>query len=103
MAGHNFVPGFHFDCLADVINIVRSGDVVEKKFEVVQHACWFIGCAAAQLDPQPEVFAELPETLTVEECCDLLEENIPQEGSEAINPMAIWFMIRLAIRILQNI
>ena len=99
----HFEPGFHFDCLADLIKIVRNGEVIEKKFEVVQHACWFVGCAAAQLGPEPEIFSDLPENLSVEECCDLLEENIPQEGSEAINPMAIWFMIRLAIRILQNI
>lgn len=50
MTKHEFVPGFEFECLVDIVSIVRSGEVAAKKWELIQHASWFCGCAAAKLD-----------------------------------------------------
>lgn len=108
---HPFEARVPFDCILELIQIVRSGQLVEKKFEAIQHAAWFIGCSAESLKNKPPVFSELPEIeedLTDEQIADELATYVPVadappgEDAAAIDPATLITIISLVLRLLAS-
>lgn len=107
---YKFDSEIPFDCLFDLIRIVREGELVEKKYEAIQHGAWFIGCAAAKLGGSPDVFGDVgaSEAITIEDLVDDLESRLSgnpglsgsdEEPSE-IDPLTIISIIGIVIRII---
>lgn len=109
MSGHhNFVPGIEFECARDIVKIVRDGELKEKKFEVAQHGAWIVGCGAALLEGrEPIVGSDAPqiqvEHLNVRECCDLIEDRLPAEGTAQFNWREALEMVRLVMQLLREL
>lgn len=103
----HFQPGIELDCLRDVITIVRNGQAIERKYELVQHCCWFVGCAAAQLGGDEEIYqADLGEVCSSESIALIvaeMEDNIPAADTEAINPIMVLTLIKLAIDLIRKL
>jgi len=105
---HNFPAEYPFDCLLTLVGIIRRGEMVEKKYEAIQHACWFIGCAAAKLAVKsPDLFAasfgdDMPKSL--DELADEISSKLAfastgEEPAE-IDPITIIAIIGIVINVI---
>lgn len=103
----HFEPGIELDCLRDVVAIVRNGQVAERKFELIQHCCWFVGCAAAQFGGDEEIYkydlGECGSDDTPILIVSDIEEHLPAVGTEAINPIVVLTLIKLAIDLIRKL
>jgi len=113
MTKHEFVPSFPVECVTEIISIVRSGQINARKWELAQHAAWFIGCASARLeqlvgpedDVQPGPYSSLNVAeLSTQELCDKCQE-LTAFGND--NPakfdIATWMMvIKLVIELVKR-
>lgn len=110
---HAFEAKVPFDCLWDLINIVRSGELATKKLEAAQHAAWFVGCAAESLKNKPPVFSELPDSyddMSDEQLADELATLVPTftavptagDDPAAIDPATLITIITLIMKLFAN-
>ena len=108
---HTFPAEYPFDCLMSLAGIIRRGELAEKKYEAIQHCCWFIGCAAEKLKAKtPDLFAAVLEPndcASLEELADELTANTVFASSEKepaeIDPTIIIAIIGIVINILINL
>ncbi len=101
-----FEPKINVDCALEILRIVRTGDLIAAKAELLQHAGCLIGCLGAYLDGQtePHLFSAAPVDLpcTLEECCDEIEASVDASdgtakfGAAAISPAMVALLLKLA-------
>lgn len=106
-ACHGFVPSIEFDCLRELVDIVRKGQLAERKFEAIQHGSWFVGCGAAMLDNRELIVGSEPQFevghLNVRQCCDLIEERLPEPGVTQFDWRVALELIRLVVQLLREL
>lgn len=94
-----FEPKINVQCGLAIVKIVRSGEALEQRAELLKHAGCLIGCLGAYLDDgseEPRPFAtsgQLPQELGV--CCDEVEAALSGEGY-AVNPLVVSLLLKLA-------
>ncbi len=101
-----FEPKINVDCALEILRIVRSGDLIASKADLLKHAGCLIGCLGVYLDDQtePHLFTSAPVDLpcTLEECCDEIEDSIDVSdgpatfGAAAISPAMVALLLKLA-------
>ena len=112
---HQFIPGFHFECVRELISLYRSGQIAERWPEAVQHGAWFVGCAAAQFDSSifrpagEDEKVEIVAGSSIDEASDdlllsRLEELVPEPGEEVagISPEMIMMIIEIILRLIER-
>lgn len=113
MSVHAFEPKFELSCIAEIVNAVRSGEFGERKFELIQHGAWFIGCASARIeqlfegDDEPQPYAEVgvePEKLETEDICARLQElsSFGDAGPERLDVGTILMIVKLVTELLKR-
>lgn len=105
----NFEPAIQVNCILDIVKIVRSGELISKKGEILEHAGCVVGSLGAYVGNESEsVFGDtvtVPVPATIEECCDQLEAQLQltQAGARKLDP-ATWALIlqlvRMALKLL---
>lgn len=101
-----FQPVIQVDCILDVLTIIRSGDLIGSRAQVLQH----VGCVVGSLGKYLEgdlvtvsALGALP--CSLEECADELERSLPsaEEASTlALNPALIALLMRIAELLIQK-
>lgn len=104
---YDFEPKINVECTLEIIGIVRAGEIVSKRGEVLQHAGAIIGELGAFMSPEDEQpFAKTPlpedDLLLCKEIEDALEA--PEEGEPAqVNPLVWTLVIELIKRVLNKV
>lgn len=93
-------------CTQEIITIVRTGQLADKKKEVTDHALWAGGQFNKAFMPEdkpepPVVGADCPHT--IEGCCDALEVKLPTVVEGQIAKEGITDYYRLLQLLLQLI
>lgn len=103
MACCEFEAKIQVECVMDVVGIVRSGELMTKRADVLQHVGCIIGSLGAYLDDDnDEAFAsadafDVP--CTLEDCCDELEAQCGGDAMTAPGPI-VMMLIKQIIRLL---
>lgn len=100
-----FAAEIPFDCIMEAIGIVRGGEIIAKKFELIRHLSWAAGCTAELLESrnvQASFGYDAAAQLNRSQCCDKLEAMAPAEGGEygAIDWAAV---LALVLRLIELI
>lgn len=93
-----FESKINVQCGLAIVRIVRSGEAIEKRAELLKHAGCLIGCLGAYLDGGEEqtpfaTAGELPQEL--EACCDEVEAQLSGEAY-SVNPLVVSLLLKLA-------
>lgn len=103
MSHCKFEPKIQVECIVDVIKIVREGQLLPKRAEVLQHVGCVLGSFGAYLDggDSPSVFTGTVEACNIEECCDMIEAELESvaDGAYGVNPLLI-ILIQQLIKLL---
>jgi hypothetical protein len=87
----------------EVVGIVRAGEALERKSELLKHIGCIVGCMGAFTDnadaPQPFGEVVLPDDL--ESCCNEVEAVCSGEGY-AINPAVVALLLKLVELVLNK-
>lgn len=89
-----FEPKIQVDCVLSILGILRNGDILAAKAELLEHAGCLIGCLGAYLKKpiSPEdFFAAAPDDLpiTLEECTRELESVFAVTRSDDVHGMSL--------------
>lgn len=92
----DFEPKIQINCALEVVAVIRSGEAMERKSELLKHIGCIVGCLGAYTDtadtPQPSGQGELTDDL--ESCCNEVEAVLSSEAY-ALNPMVVALLLRL--------
>ena len=95
-----FQPVIRVDCVLEILRIIRSGDVLPARAELLQHVGCVLGSLGKYLEGDVSIAATGCETpCTLEECADELERMLPsQEAASvvAINPALLALLLKIA-------
>jgi len=96
-----FQPVIQVDCVLDILRIIRSGDVLSARAELLQHVGCVVGSLGKYLEGEASIAASAPcpTPCTLEECADELERMLPsQEAASvvAINPALLALLLKIA-------
>ena len=89
MAHCQFGDSFPLDCIRDIINMLRSGDLDDNKWKLVKEISCVLGTAANMMDDNddaPEVFGAVEN-----EVADKLESLLPAD--DALMSSVSWLAI----------
>ena len=85
-------PDFDPECVVELIEIVRSGKIAERKKELLNHAWWIEGAILKLIvgepsdapKPGPDVFTSLPpcHACNDDEACVLLQKLVDRQLNE---------------------
>lgn len=88
MAHCSFEPAIKWECVREIIQLLRTEETRERYLEVAKHAACFLGCGAEFLSGTVVPFAgeELDTAeLSIEQIRDKLEAICPAGGAAAID------------------
>ena len=92
-----FEPKIQVDCVLSILKIIRSGDLISGKAELLQHAGCVIGCLGKYVEGSPSVVfgagVDLPETL--EECSQEVEQSMSMSQGMTLSPATVALILRL--------
>lgn len=96
-----FEAKIQVQCALEVVSIIRSGEALEKKSDLLKHSGCIVGCLGAYTDTSdaPVPFGQLPEDL--ESCCNEVEALCTGEGAQA-NPILVAVLMKLVQLILSK-
>lgn len=106
---YSFEPTIPWECGLQLVSIVRDGQLMDRKWEAVQIGCGTVGCIAKaiqerQFGAESSEFGEQLETakidvrgLTIEECCDRLEQKASSASPEAVDLDPTWIALIMQI------
>ena len=100
-----FEPKIQVECALEILRILRGGDAIKQKGDLLEHAGCLVGSLGAYLNSQDEshfvgvAAVDLP--CNLDECCDEVEASLTSldvgmVGSPAISPAMIALLMRLA-------
>ena len=113
-----FQPKVQVDCAFALVEIVRSGDLLGRRGEAMQHIGCIVGCLGSYMGSgldegrstlsSAEGSSELPET--VEACCAAIEAEqsrtesteLPEDKAFGVSPILIMLIARLAKLLLEQ-
>ena len=104
-----FEPKIQVACGLELVNIIRSGEIVERKGEALMHAGCIVGCLGASLkgDDGEQVFGQAPNAAPddLESCCNELEAICGGTEPEVygLNPMVVALLLKLAELLLKRL
>lgn len=95
-----FQPVIQVDCVLDVLRIIRSGEVLAARAELLQHVGCLVGSLGKYLEGEVSIAVAAFDTFcSLEECADELERMLPSQESAtvlAINPALLALLLKIA-------
>ena len=98
-----FEPKIQVECALEILRILRGGDAIAQKGDLLEHAGCLIGGIGAYLNSldEPHLMGESPNDLpcNLDECCDEVEASLggmQASESRAISPAMLALLLRLA-------
>ncbi len=84
MAHCNFEPKIQWDCVKEIVVMLRQGQIDRNKMlEIVEHAACFMGSGAALLRDEPNPVVGMAAKTEYTEQADQLAALVPGEEQEA--------------------
>lgn len=100
-----FEAKINIHCVMEVVGIVRGGELLTKRAEVLKHAGCTLGCLGAYMDDEPAAFSDESDfdvPCTLEGCCDELEAQCGGDAP-AMGPIVTLLIKQLIKLILEQI
>ena len=93
-----FEPKIQVDCVLSILKIIRSGDLIGGKAELLQHAGCIIGSLGKYIEGSPTIVVfgggvDLPETL--EECAREVEQSMDRVEASFLSPAMVAMIVQL--------
>lgn len=102
-----FEAKIRIDCVMEIVGIVRGGELLTKRAEVLQHVGCTLGCLGKYMEgDEAEVFAstagyDVP--CTLEDCCNEIEAQCGSGEAATFGPIVQILINQLIKLILEQI
>ncbi len=97
-----FEPKIQVECALEILRILRGGDAIQQKGDLLEHAGCLVGSLGAYLNSldDPQLMGEAAHDLpcNLDECCDEVEATLGSVGANevGISPAVVALLLRLA-------